>query len=230
MSGMGLGETEASFESIQRRVRILLLLNASRDAGIDPLPTQRLHLIAYLINVLSPVWDMPSVAMGSLGRSGSVLKQRRGPFYPELQRDLDRLVGMGVAHVEELTYQRLDEDHYRLEGSYRIDVELAEPILVRVYSLPDEAKMARFIREMVLALSGLSDDEIDHAATEDATYTDPAIGLDNVVDFGEWGSKNYSVAAAKHAGGLVRSGVGASPSEKVHLYVRHLRRRLQGER
>ena len=227
---MTSGEKETGFDSIQRRVRLVLILEASRGAGIDPLLTQRLHFIAYLINVLSPVWDMPSVTVGGLRRSGSVLKQRRGPFYPDLQRDLDRLVGMGVAHVEGLRYQRLDEDHFRLEGSYRIDPERAKPILARVYSLPDEAQMARYIRELVLALSGLSDDEIDHAVMEDATYTDPVIGLDNVVDFGEWGCKNYSVAAAEHAGGLVKSGVGASASEKVHLYVRHLRRRLQGER
>ena len=225
-----MGGSAKGFDSAQGRVRLVLLLEASHHAGIDPLPAQRLHLIAYLINVLSPVWDMPIVTVGSLRRNGSVLKQKQGPFYPELQRDLDRLVGMGVAHVEDLRYQSLDEEHFRLEGNYRINQERAQPILARIYSLPDEAQMARFIRELVLALSCLSDDELDHAVTEDATYADPVIGLDNVVDFGEWGHKNYSVAAAEQAGGLLISGVGASASEKVHLYVRHLRRRLQGER
>ena len=163
MSGTAAKEGETGFDCIQRRVRLVLLLEASRHAGIDPLPTQRLHLIAYLVNVLSPVWDMPVAMVGGLRRSGSVLKRKQGPFYPELQRDLDRLVGMGVAHVEALSYQRLDEEHFRLEGSYRIDSERAKPILELIYSLHGEAQMARFIRELVLALSCLSDDEIDRA-------------------------------------------------------------------
>ena len=227
MSAM-VTEKESGFDSIQRRVRLVLLLEASRDAGIEPLATRRLHFIAYLVNVLSPVWDLPSVRVSGLRKSGSVLKRKEGPFYPQLQRDLDRLVGMGVAHAEELRYERLDAGHFRLEGSYRVDSDRARPILSKVYSFKEEAHLARFIRELVLALSALSDDEIDEAVTEDATYTDPVIGLGNVVDFGEWGSKNYSAAAAERAGDLVNSGVGASASEKVHLYVRHLRKRLQG--
>ena len=209
--------------SIRRRVRLVVLLAASREAGIEPLPTLRLHLIAYLANVLSPVWEMPSV-------DGSVLKRRGGPFYPDLQRDLDRLVGLGVARVESLHHQRLDDDHYRLEGSYRLNLELAQPILDYLRSIPEEADAARFVRELVLALSALSDEEIDRAITEDATYTNPNIGNDNVIDFGEWMNTNYSASAAEIVGGYVPTGVTVGPSEKVHLYVRHLRKRLQGGR
>ena len=220
--------TEEDFEAIQRRVRLVLLLDASRKAGIDPLPTMRLHLIAYLANVLSPVWDMLSLEESRLKRDGSVLKQPSGPFYPDLQTDLDRLVGMGIARVENLRYARLDKDRFRLEGSYRINANMAEPILSCLCTLPDEAETAKYVRELVLALSALSDYEIDRAATQDATYADPTVGFDNVVDFGEWTSRNYSRAAALHAGELVQTGAGAGASEKVHLYIRHLRRRLQG--
>ena len=111
----------AAAAAIRRRVRLVVLLDASREAGLDPLPTRRLHLIAYLANVLSPVWDMPSV-------DGTVLKRRGGPFYPDLQADLDRLVGLGVARVEGLRHQRIDDDRYRLEGRFRLDRELARPI------------------------------------------------------------------------------------------------------
>ena len=209
--------------SIRRRVRLVVLLDASREAGIEPLPTLRLHLVAYLANVLSPVWDMPSV-------DGSVLKRRGGPFYPDLQRDLDRLVGIGVARVENLRHQRIDEDHYRLEGSYRLNPTLAEPILAHLGTMKEEAAAGRFVRELVLALSALSDDEIDLAVTEDATYANPKIGDNNVIDFGEWMNANYSAAAAEKVGDLVATRAVVSASEKVHLYVRHLRRRLQGAR
>lgn len=209
--------------SIRRRVRLVVLLDASREAGIDPLPTLRLHLVAYLANVLSPVWDMPSV-------DGTVLKRRGGPFYPDLQADLDRLVGLGVAKVENLQHQRIDDDHYQIEGSYRLNLAMAEPILIYLHSLPEEAEAAKFIRELVLALSSLSDEEIDLAITEDATYTNPKIGINNVIDFGGLVSTNYSAAAAERVGDLVKTGAIVSAGEKVHLYVRHLRRRLQGAR
>ena len=209
--------------SIRRRVRLVVLLDASREAGIDPLPTLRLHLVAYLANVLSPVWDMPSV-------DGTVLKRRGGPFYPDLQTDLDRLVGLGVVRVENLRHERIDDDRYRLEGSFRLNPELARPILAHLQNLPGEAEAAKFVRELVLALSSLSDEEIDRAITEDATYANPKVGLDNVIDFGEWMSANYSANAAERVGGLVKTGAVVGASEKVHLYVRHLRRRLQGGR
>jgi hypothetical protein len=207
--------------SIRRRVRLVTLLEASREAGIEPLPTLRLHLIAYLVNVLSPVWDMPSA-------DGSVLKRRGGPFYPDLQSDLDRLVGLGVVKVESLRHERLDDDHYRLEGSYRLNPELATPILAYLRAYPEEEAAARFVRELVLALSSLSDEEIDRAITEDATYANPMIGNDNVIDFGEWMGANYSAAAAEKVGDLIPTGASVGASEKVHLYVRHLRRRLKG--
>jgi hypothetical protein len=209
--------------SIRRRVRLVALLDASREAGIEPLPTLRLHLIAYLANVLSPVWDMPNA-------DSSVLKRRGGPFYPDLQNDLDRLVGIGVVQVENLHHLRLDDDHYRLEGSYRLNPELAKPILAHLRALPEEEVAVRFIRELVLALSSLSDAEIDRAVTEDATYANPMIGNDNVIDFGEGMGANYSAAAAEEVGDLSPTGAVVGASEKIHLYVRHLRRRLQGAR
>jgi len=214
-------QADAFAASIRRRVRLIILLKASAEAGIDPLPTLRLHLIAYLANVLSPVWDMPSV-------DGSVLKRRGGPFYPDLQRDLDRLVGLGVVRVAELRHVRLgDDDHYRLEGSYRLNPELSEPIVAHLNTIPDEAIAAAFLRELVLALSALSDEEIDRAITEDATYANPQISQDNVIDFGDWTHANFSASAAEKVGSLVPTGAVVSPSEKVHLYVRHLWRRLQ---
>ncbi len=222
MSGDLFLSSEGAASSIRRRVRLIVLLEACREAGIDPLPTLRLHFIAYLANVLSPVWEMPSV-------DGSVLKRRGGPFYPDLQRDLDRLVGIGMVQVQDLRHIRLDDDdHYRLEGSYRLNQGHAKPILTFLDTLPDEAAAARFVRELVLALSALSDEEIDRAIGEDATYANPNIGDNNVIDFAEWIDTNYSAAAAEKVGNLIPTGAVVGASEKVHLYVRHLRRRLQG--
>ena len=224
----GLTERSLDPERVRRRVRLLLLLNASREAGLEPVPTLRLHLAAYLSYVLAPVWDMRTNDGDRLGRNGSVLKQRIGPFYPDLQTDLDMLVGIGVAKVERLRYQALDTGGFRLEGCYRINREFAQPILDYVGKVPHEARNARHIRELVLALSALGDEELDAAASQDATFSDRNVGVDNVIDFGEWASTNYSASAALRVGTLVNSRVDVGASERVHLYIRHLRRRLQG--
>ena len=220
-----MSKESTHIDSIRRRVRLVLLLDASREAGIEPLATMRLHLIAYLVNVLSPVWDMPSQGRQSLRRDGSILKLKSGPFYPNLQSDLDSLVGKGIVEVGGLRYEGIGGDHFRLQGDYRVNRNLAKPILSCLYSLPHEAEAVSCVRELVLALSAFSDEEMDRASTQDATYADPSIGVDNVIDFGEWSLINYSRAAAMRVGELVSPNAGAE--EKLHLYVRHLRRRLK---
>ena len=213
--------------AMQRRVRIVLILNASREAGIEPLSARRLHLIAYLCNVLSPVWDLDSFVGAARRVDGAILKRGSGPFYPDMQSELDRLVGMGVALVERIRYPEVDEGKLRLEGEYRLNAERAKPIVTYLQALREEGVAAKSIRELVLALSSLTDEEIDRAAREDATYSDTTVGIDNVIDFGEWLDKNYSSAAATRAGELIGSGVPPGASEKLHLYVRHLRGRLK---
>lgn len=205
--------------SIRRRVRLVIILDAAERAGLAPLPIMRLHTIAYLANVLAPVWDMPAI-------DGKILKRQGGPFYPALQQDLDRLVGQGVVAVSNLTHVDTGKGRWRLEGTYKLVGEMAQPILVFLEELADERRAAQFVRELVLALSALSDQEIDAVGREDATYADPRVGLGNVVDFGEWSKQNSSANAAERFASILPTQSHVSASEKVHLYVRHLQRRM----
>ena len=61
--------------------------------------------------------------------------------------------------------------------------------------------------------------------SEDATYSDSNIDYGNVVDFAEWRERNYSANAARYFAQLSEA---AMPSELLHLYVRHLHRRISG--
>ena len=85
-------ETDYGIDDLNRRIRLILLLDAAESAGLTPLPILHLHTFAYMSNVLSPVWDVPVL-------EGKVLKRRGNPFYTSLQYDLDRLVGMGVVLI-----------------------------------------------------------------------------------------------------------------------------------
>ena len=218
--------TDEVADAVRRRVRLVALLHTAEEAGIAPLAILRLHTFAYLANVLAPVWDMPAL-------DGKVLKRHGGPFYPALQADLDRLVGMGVVTIIGLKYVRDDapgdrDERWRLEGSYRLEPAGATRVLEQLLRMPDERATIAFLQELAYALSALSDDEIDRIMTEDATYSDPLVGEDNVVDFAEWSKTNYSANAARAFVDLLPAGSLITSGEKIHLYVRHLRRRMLG--
>ena len=209
--------------ALRRRVRLIVLLNAAEESGIAPIPILRLHMLAYLANVLAPVWDMPAL-------DGKVLKRQGGPFYPSLQRDLDRLVGMGVARISNLTHLLDESNRWRLEGSYCLNHSFSERILQQIDTFADERQLARFIQELAFAVSTLSDIDFDNAMTEDATYSDPLVDVGNVVDFAEWQQKNFSANAAEVFEKYLPAGSRTTPGEKLHLYVRHLHSRIHGGR
>ena len=209
--------------SLRRQVRLLVLLRAAEAAGLAPLRILRLHAFAYLSNVLAPVWDLRAL-------DGKVLKRRGGPFYPALQRDLDRLVGMGLVLISGLGHVQDDEKRWRLEGFYRLNHGLADVVLEHVATFEEERWLVSFVQELAYALSVLSDKDLDQAMTEDATYSDPLVSFGDIVDFDEWRRTNYSANAARRFEDLIRSGARATPGEMLHLYVRHLHRRIHGGR
>lgn len=66
------------FASLRRQIRLVLLLDAAEKTGLTPLPILQLHTLAFLANILAPVWDFEPI-------DGKLLKRRGGPFYPRLQ-------------------------------------------------------------------------------------------------------------------------------------------------
>ena len=125
-----------------------------------------------------------------------------------------------VAHVQD------PEGKWRLEGRYALHYSMAQPALRFLLKQPDEARVAGFVQELAYALSLLSANELDRALAEDATYGDPYISTNNVLDFGEWSDNNPSSAAANFFEEFMVGGARVTPGEKLHLYVSHLRRRL----
>ncbi|MEM7701306.1 MAG: hypothetical protein AAF251_05155 [Pseudomonadota bacterium] len=219
---MSAKKMSASEAVLQRQIRVVMLLDAAEAAGLAPISILRLHTFAYLSNVLAPVWDMPIL-------NGTILKRSGGPFYPDLQRDLDRLVGLGVVKISNVGHVQDEDKRWRLEGSYRLRKEFAAPIVAILEGFQEERRLQAFIGELGYALSSLSDEELDYAVSEDATYSDPMVTNNNVIDFSEWRQRNYSANAARQFDRYIAGG-GATPGERIHMYVRHLHKRIQGER
>jgi hypothetical protein len=205
--------------SMQRRLRILSLVDAAEKALLAPLSMRMLHLMAYLSNVLAPVWDMPVL-------DGKLLKKGEGPFYPVLQGDADSLVGHGLLIQSQLEYVLNADKQWRLQGAYTLNHQLTDGILEQLRSFPEERAMDAFCTEVAYSLSVLASEQLHEFSTADATYADPQIDFGSVVDFAEWSKRNYATRAAEQLGELLPSGSTTTPGEKIHSYVRHLSRRL----
>ena len=210
-------------DSLRRQTRVIALLDAARTAGLAPIGILHFHTMAYLANVLAPVWDMPVL-------EGKILKRQGGPFYPDLQRDLDRLVGLGIVTITNMGHVQDESGRWRLEGCYSLNHAFADPILRALDLFPDEAQFVSFLRELGYALATMDDSELDRASAEDATYADPVVTNGGIVDFAEWRHENYSANAAAALGELLPSGTDGTRGEKLHMYIRHLRLRTDGGR
>jgi len=210
------GETHSvGLDELRRQVRLLMLLDGADRAGIAPIRVNRLHTYAYLSNVLAPVWDARVF-------DSRLLKQKGGPFYPELQQDLDRLVGLGLVVITGLGHVLDAGGRWRLDGSFALEREMAAGVLRALDIFPERT----FLVEVAYAISALSDSEFDRVPSEDVTYSDLSVDYGNVIDFAEWRERNYSANAANR---FAQISEGAMPGELLHLYVRHLHRRISGE-
>jgi hypothetical protein len=207
-------------ESARRMVRIALLLDAADRAGLSPIRLTRLHAVAYLSNVLAPVWDLWPL-------DGKLLKRRGGPFYPDFQRDLDQLVGKGLVLISQVSHVLDEDEHWRLEGAYRLNEEFSGRIIDRLDSFEEEHRTATFIRELLFAVSTMPDGEFDLAVSQDATYMDRANDVGSVIDFNEWRHLNYSLNAAQRFANFTSARQFTTAGEKLHLYIAHIKRRLE---
>ena len=201
---------------VERQLRILAILTASEELGLVPLPVDALHAIAYFTDALAPVWNIPVI-------DGRILKRHR-PYYPALQADLDRLVGLGVTVIEDVHYAQAEDESWRLAGSYRLNHSFADPILVCAESMAQQAQGLRFVREVVFATSGLGVSGVSEASAVDATYSDPLIDIGGMIDVAPDDELNTTTRVALRFGHLVS---GLSTAEMTNLYVRQLYARMQ---
>lgn len=220
---------------LRRRARILQLLDAAERASVTPINTYKFHAFAYLADVLSPVWELPTF-------TGAVLKMIGGPFYPDLQREVDRLVGMGLVEITNLSYEIRPRKGARMLGNYalRFGSPYLGPLLAALgggdeLGLIDarDQTLHRFLVELASALARLPDDEIDKAASLDVTYSDRRIATNNLLEFDlvrENGERNLSVVTARRFNAFVPPEVSLSAGEQIFLYATYLGRRINASR
>ncbi len=211
-------------QQTERRLRIVSILKWAEPVGLSPTSTDVLHSIAYLADVLSPVWHLPAL-------DGQVLKRIKRPFFPRLQHDLDELVGIGLVRVCRFDYL-VDDDQqngatWRVDGEYELRSDRAKPILDAIMRFPEQHKRHEFVREVVYAASGLGSEGLAAIGLLDAAYSDPYVDIGGLLDVEPDDGENLTAHMAQRFATLTAETEGFTSAELVHLYVRHLYARLK---
>ena len=206
-------------EHLQDRLRLLLLLDACEAADLTPIPLIRLHALAFLANVLAPIWLVAST-------DGKVLKRATGPFYPDLQRQLDRLVGLGMVDVFDVSYVHEDEQ-WQLRARFALADGSAAAVLDGAREFAAERAVANFLRRLAFATARLRL-PVERVVQFDATWSDQRTGMGDVVDFAEWKTANYSARAASLIADFAPAGLSATRGDMLQLYMRLLERKADG--
>ncbi|WP_300154232.1 hypothetical protein [Solidesulfovibrio sp.] len=206
-------------DDLRRWLRILSILDACHWVGLAPIITTSLHVIVYLAEALSPAWNLKAM-------DGKVLKQSTAPYYPLLQKDTNRLIGMGLIRVNALEKGFSDKGDPVFLPKISLELQKTDQILKTLRELPDEELMFIFFREVVQAFSRLSDQQVPTSMKEDATYGDPAVDIGQVIDLGEWLSTDNT--ATSQAIDQIRnfSGYSINPAETIDIYVDHIFKRV----
>lgn len=210
-------------DNVRRKVRLLMLLDAADYAALSPISTGKLHGLAYLADVLSPIYGLGATR-------GRILKRRAGPYYPDLQSEVDRLVGLGLVDVYNLRPAAEGERLY-IDAEFGLIRTRCDVILSDVYRDAEFVRLRDFLRALADALGAISESELEEATQADLTWDEGHSG--GLIDFAEWRAKNLSAPSAEALRTKATAGLGISTqtlgaSASLHLYVKYLKRSANG--
>lgn len=208
---------------LRRRLRVLLLLDAADYAMIAPISIARFHGLAYLADVLSPIYSFTAL-------SGTIEKRRVGPYFPDLQWEVDRLIGLGLVVPSDLKAV-VEIDRAYIDAGLTLDRDRARTILDQAYEQSQFLEQRDFFRQLATALSDIDDKDLDEATQSDVTWEAGHKGA--LIDYGDWRAQNFSRMSADRIEVLATQNWPVdsrqlSPAAKVSLYVQYLRRAAHG--
>lgn len=206
------------FEARKRPLRVLVLLDGLSRASIFTPSLRVVHEVAYLANVLAPVFQLDPF-------NASLLKRQGGPYYPELQDTIDSLIGRGMVIASNMRYVHVsEEDRYRLQANYRINRELAAAALLEFREMYTDTGEPFFIDELCAAYSLLSDEELGTTFRFDARYADTDVDNSEVIDFGQW-TDSTATNFSRNAAMSFRPDDRLEPAERIYMYIEQVQRR-----
>lgn len=194
---------------------VLICLAESDRIGATPLSATQLHVTLYLANTLAALFSVNRVR-------GRVLKRGAFPFYPDVQREIDRLAFSGVLEVEHVDFGAKGQ----MIAHYALGSEGAAIHRALLSHSPEAMRTARLFRELISACFGKF--LVMNAAIGpiDANYGSNLVLEGEVVDFSEWTDENKNLEVAQYLIDRLKAMRPDAERDGVRLYCNYLDKAL----
>lgn len=194
------------------RVWLTYLVTAVARTGLAPISKHRLHRLVFLSNCLAPLFETTPA-------SAQIVKFKRGPFYPTVQWQLDRLATMGVLAVSDISYTKDDKGWWQ-NAEYSVGPK-ARGVVEYCRGIEYGRQLDNYLTEVVTAFASLPDDVLDGVALRDENYARRGASTDSFIDFST-AERNLSVQTARDFKAVMPGGFAPSRKEELFLYLRFL--------
>ncbi len=198
--------------ALATRIWLLLLLTELASAGLVPIERLRLHKLLFLSNSLAPVYGSQLPAPG-------VSRNTDGPFYPRLQWQLDRLIGMSLVSIEDLSLWPT-RGNKKQTITYTV-TEKGFHIIDQCLILPSIQKLQQFFKELCFSFATIKDETRDAAALHEINYAKPGAANGSFVDLSRRESNLTTDLTDYFAGFVPQQGL-TNRREQVRLYIHYL--------
>lgn len=194
---------------------ILICLAEADRMGATPLPAMQLHVTLYLANTLATLFKINRVR-------GRVLKRGAFPFYPDVQREIDRLAFSGVLGIEHVNFGA--KGH--MTAHYGLGSRGAAICCALLAHSPEAARTAKLFRELISACFGRFLATNAAIGPIDANYGSNHVLEGEVVDFSEWTDENRNLEVANYLIDRLRAMRPHADRDGVRLYCNYLDKAL----
>jgi hypothetical protein len=203
---------ELTIGELRARVWVLFAIDACDRAGLTPIPKQRFHTLVFLSNCLARLFS-------TTPPSERILHYKRGPYYPDVQWQLDRLVAMGCVRPTDLS---LEPDRFGPWLTATYDITPGGTSIVEQCRLtPLGSAVGSYVDELVFAFSRLNLREVDDIGLRELNWA--ASDLGDLISFGT-SEDNLAVQKAAEFERLVPELLTRRFREQLQLYLRYIQR------
>lgn len=196
---------------------VILTLEGAEVAGISPVPHRRFHQLLFYAAVLTPIYKVEQPLP-------LIIKSAEGPYYPEAQHELERLIVAGFAmNYGRHRYGPLGT--YAFVDSYMLTEEGQATAAMLAQS--DWGTRARALtRALALGMATVPADQIDAVLLQDPLLRSREKDAGATVDVTEF-PNNFSYRVAHWLADLDENDISPSRQEQISLYFRYLQARRE---
>ncbi|BBH15054.1 hypothetical protein [Chromobacterium haemolyticum] len=166
---------------------VIQCVGAADRFGVAPLPNAQLHVLLYLANTLASYYSVDPIR-------GRVLKRGNFPFYPDIQREIDRLAFCGVLSIDKVDYG----SRGNISARYSMGM-FGEDYLEKLKNSSNEMLLvSRLFEELIGACVDRFLSVQVAIGPIDANYGANEVLEGEVVDFSEWKNENKNRIVADY--------------------------------